>query len=226
MTTLYDFQRRHPGDPVTVSRMGPYRKELLPDGAGIDYGPIGMRMMEPCAYDDHQVRRDRLLYRKAHLEQAERALRQFQHAGSALDQGGMVMQFSAPRWNDAFGPQPVDERGEATLAAAVATLVKIVAIRKAALAREERTGKTHWAEPMLRDAERDLRVAREALARLESGETAAAVWRHPWGDVLGRPPAEMTREAALKRVKYLVRVRGERVLWLERELYHRRRRTD
>jgi hypothetical protein len=198
--------------------MGPYRKEMLPDGASIDYGPLGMRMMEPCAYDEHQVRRDRLLYRKVALEQAERALASFRHAGAALDQGGSVGQFSAPRWLDAFGPQPTDEHGQATLAAAVACLTKIVALRKAALAREERTGKTHWAERELRDAERDLRVAKQALARLESGESAEAVWRHPWGDVLGRPPAEMTREAALKRVRYQVDVRTKRVLWLEREL--------
>jgi hypothetical protein len=218
MTTLFEFQRRHPGDAVTVSRSGPYRKEVFPDGAAIEYGPIGMRMIEPPAYEPNEVRRLRLQYRRVSLEQAERALASFRHAGSALDQGGMVMQFSAPRWNDSFGPPPLDEHGEQTLAACVARLRVIVQLRKAALAREERTGKTHWAERELRDAEADLKAARQALARLERGERPESVWSHPLADSLGQRPEPMTAERVLARVKYLVRVRGERVVRLEKEL--------
>jgi hypothetical protein len=195
--------------------MGPYRKELLPDGAGIDYGPIGMRMMEPCAYDGHQVRRDRLLYRKAHLEQAERALAAFRHAGAALDQGGSVMQFSAPRWNDAFGPQPVDEHGQATLAAAVARLTKIIALRKAALAREERTGKAHPLEWHLRLEESLLKAARAALRRLEAGDSPASVWDD---DYLSGRPDPLTRESAERRVRWLVQAREKRLRQLEDQL--------
>jgi hypothetical protein len=198
--------------------MGPYRKEMLPDGASLDYGPLGLRMCEPCQYDANQVRRDRLTYRRAHLEQAESALRQFRHAGSALDQGATLMQFAAPRWDSGFGEPPVDEHGETTLPLIIARLVVVVKLRKAALAREEYSGKSHPAERELPHARAELKAAREMQRRLDSDASTESVWSYVLQHSLRPAPAEMTREAARSRVTYLLRIRGERVVRLEREL--------